>query len=210
MNLPPPTKARTRRRTLVLVILAATLLPALLWFGLHAAGLVPPPGRPAEGAFNLSDRIVSLEVLGDAADDGELQVRFDDGSVIGGEAFLSELQRRQAERGRQTWFFALLDITSWTGVFWVALGLFGQVLFTGRMLIQWLASEREKRSVVPASFWWLSLFGASMLIVYFIWRIDIVGVLGQSAGWLVYVRNLWFIHRPADDRATEISPKNDS
>lgn len=192
MNAPgTSTASARRRRRLLFGLLAASLLPALLWFGLYAAGLVPPPGAPNEGAFHLSDRIVSIEVLGER---GEYQVRFDDGSVMQGDDFLGEVQRRQSQRGRRGWFFALLDITSWTGVFWVALGLFGQVLFTGRMLIQWLASEREKCSVVPASFWWLSLFGASMLIVYFIWRIDIVGVLGQSAGWLVYVRNLWFIY----------------
>jgi lipid-A-disaccharide synthase-like uncharacterized protein len=63
------------------------------------------------------------------------------------------------------------------------------------MLLQWLVSERTRRSVVPVGFWWLSLVGASMLLVYFIWRRDIVGVLGQCAGWVVYGRNLWLIHR---------------
>ena len=81
------------------------------------------------------------------------------------------------------------------------LGLLGQVLFTGRMLIQWLASERERRSVVPVAFWWMSLAGASMLLVYFLWRKDIIGVLGQSAGWVVYTRNLWLIYRHPEDAA---------
>jgi lipid-A-disaccharide synthase-like uncharacterized protein len=67
----------------------------------------------------------------------------------------------------------------------VGLGLLGQVLFTGRMLVQWLASEKQKRSVVPVAFWWMSLIGATMLLVYFTWRRDIVGVLGQATGWFI-------------------------
>lgn len=89
----------------------------------------------------------------------------------------------------------LLNISSVFGVAWVALGLLGQVLFTGRMLIQWVASEKAQRSVVPVSFWWMSLGGATMLILYFVWRKDIVGILGQSAGWMVYSRNLYLIYR---------------
>jgi len=95
----------------------------------------------------------------------------------------------------RSWVFRTLNITSPIGFAWVAMGLLGQVLFTGRMIVQWLASEKEKKSVVPVSFWWMSLIGASMLILYFIWRKDIVGVLGQATGWGIYVRNLVLIHR---------------
>jgi lipid-A-disaccharide synthase-like uncharacterized protein len=101
------------------------------------------------------------------------------------------LERDSRTRG---FFFRLLNITSPVGFAWVALGLLGQLLFTGRMLLQWLVSERTRRSVVPVGFWWMSLGGASMLLVYFIWRRDIVGVLGQSAGWIIYTRNLWLIY----------------
>lgn len=90
----------------------------------------------------------------------------------------------------------LFNISSPFGIAWVALGLLGQVLFTGRMLVQWLVSEKAKRSVVPPVFWWLSLIGATMLTLYFLWRQDIVGVLGQAFGWLIYTRNLWMIYRP--------------
>lgn len=96
---------------------------------------------------------------------------------------------------RNAGFFRFLNISSPVGLAWVALGLLGQLLFTGRMLVQWLASERSKRSVIPVAFWWLSLAGASMLAVYFIWRQDAVGFLGQATGWVVYVRNLWLIRR---------------
>jgi lipid-A-disaccharide synthase-like uncharacterized protein len=106
-------------------------------------------------------------------------------------AFAARLESDQRSR---TFMFKLLNITSPVGFAWVALGLLGQLLFTGRMVLQWLVSERSKRSVVPVGFWWMSLVGASMLLVYFIWRRDIVGVLGQSAGWMIYGRNLWLIY----------------
>ncbi|MEI6339216.1 MAG: lipid-A-disaccharide synthase N-terminal domain-containing protein [Verrucomicrobiota bacterium] len=86
-------------------------------------------------------------------------------------------------------------MTSPVGLAWVTLGLGGQLLFTGRMLVQWLASEKSKRSVIPISFWWMSLIGSTMLLVYFIWRRDIVGILGQATGWVIYIRNLVLIRR---------------
>ena len=91
--------------------------------------------------------------------------------------------------------YKLLNITSPIGIAWVGLGLLGQGLFTGRMIVQWLVSEKNKRSVVPVAFWWMSLAGATMLVTYFAWRKDIVGILGQSIGWLIYSRNLWLIYR---------------
>ncbi len=109
------------------------------------------------------------------------------------EAFAQRLYT--AQHGKP-WFYRLLNISSPIGFAWVLLGLLGQVLFTGRMVLQWLVSEKAKRSVVPHSFWWMSLAGASMLLTYFIWRRDVVGVLGQATGWLIYVRNLWLIYAP--------------
>jgi lipid-A-disaccharide synthase-like uncharacterized protein len=96
---------------------------------------------------------------------------------------------------RRPWWQKLMNISSPVGVAWVGLGLLGQLLFTGRMLVQWLASEQQQRSVVPVAFWWMSLGGASMLMVYFIWRKDVIGILGQSIGWIIYARNLSFIYR---------------
>jgi len=109
------------------------------------------------------------------------------------EEFAERVYRDQASR---SWLDRVLNITSPIGFIWVSVGLFGQVLFTGRMVLQWLTSERQKRSVVPPMFWWMSLTGASMLVIYFIWRKDIVGVLGQSVGWFIYLRNIWLIHKP--------------
>ena len=106
--------------------------------------------------------------------------------------------------GRNPLYY-LLNITSPIGIAWVAFGLLGQVLFTGRMIVQWFVSERRKRSVVPVAFWWMSLGGASMLVIYFIWRRDIVGILGQSTGWVIYMRNLWLIyHHPSGLRESPV------
>lgn len=99
--------------------------------------------------------------------------------------------------GRNRWF-AFLNITSPVGVAWVGLGLLGQVLFAGRMLVQWITSERQRRSVVPVAFWWMSVAGATLLVVYFVWRKDVVGVLGQSTGFFVYARNLRLIYGARD------------
>ena len=105
--------------------------------------------------------------------------------------FAQRLYDDQTSRG---FWELLLNVSSPLGFFWVTLGLLGQVLFTGRMLVQWIVSERNRRSTVPPAFWWMSLVGATMLLVYFVWRKEPIGVLGQATGWFVYVRNLWLIH----------------
>lgn len=76
---------------------------------------------------------------------------------------------------------------------WVGIGLLGQLLFTSRFLVQWIASERRRQSVVPTAFWWLSLGGGATLLSYAIWRQDPVFILGQSMGLVVYIRNLALI-----------------
>jgi lipid-A-disaccharide synthase-like uncharacterized protein len=78
---------------------------------------------------------------------------------------------------------------------WIVAGFIGQALFTARFLVQWIASERVKRSVVPRLFWYLSLAGGSVLLIYAIHRRDPVFIVGQATGLLVYSRNLWLIHR---------------
>ena len=75
------------------------------------------------------------------------------------------------------------------------LGMLGQVLFFSRFLVQWLASEKQGRSVVPLSFWYLSIGGGGLLLFYAIWRKDPVITLGQLVGLFVYVRNLILIRR---------------
>jgi lipid-A-disaccharide synthase-like uncharacterized protein len=63
------------------------------------------------------------------------------------------------------------------------------------MFVQWIVSEKNRRSEVPVLFWWFSLFGGICLFAYFVWRVDIVGVLGQSTGVVIYARNLRLIHK---------------
>jgi lipid-A-disaccharide synthase-like uncharacterized protein len=82
---------------------------------------------------------------------------------------------------------------------WLGVGFVGQFFFSARFLVQWLASERARNSVVPRAFWFLSLGGGATLLTYAIWRRDPVFILGQATGLLIYTRNLWLIYRrPAD------------
>jgi lipid-A-disaccharide synthase-like uncharacterized protein len=78
---------------------------------------------------------------------------------------------------------------------WLAVGFLGQAFFTARFLVQWIASERRKQSVVPVYFWYFSVGGGIMLLVYAIYRHDPVFILGQGAGLFVYARNLYLIRR---------------
>lgn len=90
--------------------------------------------------------------------------------------------------------WSALHVENWTEFAWVMIGLTGQLLFTARFLVQWLASEREKRSVIPIAFWYFSLGGGIVLFTYALWRKDPVFILGQSMGLVIYARNLWLIH----------------
>lgn len=106
------------------------------------------------------------------------------------------LRAIEVDRGRAPLERAL-NVNGWVGIAWVTFGLLGQVIFMGRMVVQWLASEKEKRSIVPPTFWFLSLVGSVMLLTYFVWRWDVVGILGQSLGSAIYVRNIMLIRRHA-------------
>jgi len=77
----------------------------------------------------------------------------------------------------------------------VVFGLVAQALFFLRWVIQWIATERRGESHVPVLFWWVSLVGASLLFVYFAFRREPVGMLGQSIGWVVYMRNLHLLRK---------------
>ena len=77
----------------------------------------------------------------------------------------------------------------------LVLGFTAQILFSARFLVQWIASERAKKSVIPVSFWFLSLLGGGLLLIYSIARKDPVFIVGQSAGVLIYSRNLYFIFK---------------
>jgi lipid-A-disaccharide synthase-like uncharacterized protein len=84
---------------------------------------------------------------------------------------------------------------------WIAIGFLGQALFFGRFFVQWIASERRKESVIPRSFWFLSLGGGLILLLYSIHRRDPVFIVGQATGMFIYTRNLWFIYKSGGNRA---------
>lgn len=76
---------------------------------------------------------------------------------------------------------------------WLGIGLIGQILFSVRFFIQWIASERQRRSVIPRAFWYFSLAGGFVLLAYAIRRADPVFIIGQASGILIYGRNLYFV-----------------
>jgi lipid-A-disaccharide synthase-like uncharacterized protein len=78
---------------------------------------------------------------------------------------------------------------------WVLLGFVAQACFTMRFVVQWIASERVGRSVVPTAFWLFSIGGGLLLLVYALYRRDPVFIAGQSFGVFVYLRNLYLIVR---------------
>jgi len=100
------------------------------------------------------------------------------------------------------------NISKWTNFAWVAVGLIGQGAFFGRMFVQWIVSEKSRKSQVPEIFWWFSLLGGLFLFAYFVWLVDVVGVLGQSTGIVIYARNLRLIHKQKHrgDRQLEEEP----
>ena len=81
------------------------------------------------------------------------------------------------------------------GLPWLVLGFAGQALFSMRFLVQWIYSERCRRSVIPVAFWYFSIAGGLMLLSYAIYRRDPVFIVGQAAGFFIYSRNLYLIHR---------------
>jgi lipid-A-disaccharide synthase-like uncharacterized protein len=88
---------------------------------------------------------------------------------------------------------------------WLLIGFGGQALFMGRFVVQWFVSERQRRSVIPVSFWYFSIFGALVLLVYAMHRRDPVFTAGQVLGILIYVRNLHLIRL---ERAGGRQPQN--
>ena len=78
---------------------------------------------------------------------------------------------------------------------WLILGFVGQALFSMRFLIQWIYSEKHKKSLIPVAFWYFSMAGGITLFSYALLREDPVFILGQGLGLFVYIRNLMFIKK---------------
>lgn len=173
--------------------LAAAVLALTLFATVWATRAAPPPSdmTPDQRTLNLDSRLGDL----DLQRQGQEFVLRHNGHDLTPNQYLTLIEAQQVRRNAGGPLYIVFNITSLSGIIWVSVGLLGQVLFTGRMIIQWLVSEKEKRSVVPPIFWHLSLAGASMLLAYFVWRKDIVGVLGQATGWFIYARNVWLIRK---------------
>lgn len=90
---------------------------------------------------------------------------------------------------------------------WLVVGFLGQALFSARFLVQWLASEKQKKSVIPVMFWYFSILGGSTLLIYSIHKQDPVFIAGQAGGLLIYARNLYFVIRHARQEKTETTEK---
>ena len=91
--------------------------------------------------------------------------------------------------------YNFLGVNDMREFLWVLFGLGGQLLFMSRFLVQWIASERVGRSVIPMAFWYFSICGGIILLTYAIYKRDPVFILGQSMGVFIYARNLWLIRR---------------
>lgn len=89
---------------------------------------------------------------------------------------------------------AWLNIESTLDLIWLAVGLLAQLMFSARFLIQWISSEKARKSVMPVAFWWFSILGGLLLLAYGIYRGEPVIILGQAFGIVVYARNLWLIY----------------
>lgn len=97
-------------------------------------------------------------------------------------------------------------------ILWLLIGFTAQLMFSMRFIIQWIASERARRSIVPETFWYFSFLGGAMLFAYAIYRVDPVFIMGQGMGLLIYARNIHFIwtHKRAEKNGQSGLPDNKS
>lgn len=97
--------------------------------------------------------------------------------------------------GLQAWY----DGLSGQELAWIVVGFVAQFMFMMRFVMQWIYSERARRSIVPEVFWYFSMLGGAMLLAYAIHRADPVFIAGQALGLLIYARNIYFIWREKKD-----------
>lgn len=97
--------------------------------------------------------------------------------------------------------------TSTTEMIWLGVGFAAQLMFSMRFILQWIASERARQSIVPEVFWYFSFAGGAMLLAYAIYRVDPVFILGQGTGLLIYARNIHFIWQQKQAASEEQSSR---
>ena len=79
--------------------------------------------------------------------------------------------------------------------FWKAVGWIGNAVFFSRFFVQWIATEKRKKVIIPISFWWLSLVGSILLLIYGIYRKDSVFIFAYAFTWIPYIRNILIHYR---------------
>jgi lipid-A-disaccharide synthase-like uncharacterized protein len=89
--------------------------------------------------------------------------------------------------------------------FWLILGFSAQALFSARFIVQWIASEKARESIVPALFWYLSMAGGGLLLIYAIHIKDPVFIIGQAFGFMIYGRNIYFLIRKKNKKNEPLS-----
>jgi len=167
--------------------------------------LQTPGVAPRAGANTFEVIITSRKVLVEQMPGGEGAARFtyrflnatDLGTGTMSAAEFEEVLARVAGAENRSALLRIFNISAYNKLWWPALGLLGQIVFAGRMWVQWIASERKRQSVVPPVFWYMSLAGGLITATYFMWRQDLVGVIGQTSGIYIYVRNIYFVKRNA-------------
>jgi lipid-A-disaccharide synthase-like uncharacterized protein len=97
--------------------------------------------------------------------------------------------------------YALMHFWERPDAIWIIIGFCGQFLFMMRFVVQWIATEKAKKSVIPDLFWFFSIGGGAVLLVYALYRMDPVFIFGQALGLLIYFRNLHFVLRDRRNRA---------
>ncbi|MCX5688484.1 MAG: lipid-A-disaccharide synthase N-terminal domain-containing protein [Planctomycetota bacterium] len=162
--------------------------------------------KPQAGANTFEVVITSRKVLVEQmpiASAGELSYTYrflnaaDLGSQPMSEKEFQKVLATVAAPTQRSWLLKLLNVSAYNKLWWPALGFLGQIVFAGRMWVQWLASERSRKSVVPPIFWYMSLAGGLISATYFIWRQDLVGVVGQTSGIWIYARNIYLMRAHA-------------
>jgi lipid-A-disaccharide synthase-like uncharacterized protein len=151
--------------------------------------------RPDLPSIDLQSRLKDVQITTTPAGD-IVTVETDQGPIqLSATEYMRSLALTKAAVEHGGFFYKFFNISKPWGFLWISIGFLGQAMFTFRMVLQWWASEKHKRSVVPVGFWWGSLIGGAMLFAYFVWRKDVVGIVGQSTGVFVYARNLVLIYR---------------
>jgi len=194
------------------IIAMLVILGLSIWIMLHISKRVPPTEGAAVVEMVISSHKVKVEQVHEVRDGHSVfNYRILSGPFAGremtGPEFQAWLQMEANAAGRSP-LLRLFNVSTGNQFLWIAIGLGGQLIFSGRMLVQWLASEKSRKSVVPAAFWYMSLGGALMLTAYFIWRQDMVGLLGQTMGLVIYVRNIRLLR--LDKARTEAAKRQEA